>query len=73
MSAVITTYNYARFLPGAIEGVLGQTYPNIEVVVVDDGSTDDTREVVCRYRDRGVRYVFQDNRGAGRRRTSASK
>jgi glycosyltransferase involved in cell wall biosynthesis len=65
VSAVITTYNYARFLPGAIEGVLAQTYPNIEVVVVDDGSTDDTREVVGRYASRGVRYVYQDNRGPG--------
>jgi glycosyltransferase involved in cell wall biosynthesis len=65
VSAVITTYNYARFLPGAIEGVLGQTYPNVEVVVVDDGSTDATREVVSRYSGRGVRYVFQDNAGPG--------
>jgi glycosyltransferase involved in cell wall biosynthesis len=65
VSVVITTYNYARFLPGAIEGALAQTYPKIEVVVVDDGSTDHTREVVDAYASRGVRYVYQGNLGPG--------
>jgi glycosyltransferase involved in cell wall biosynthesis len=64
VSAIITTYNYARFLPSAIEGALAQTYPNIEVVVIDDGSTDDAAEVAARYHHQGVRYVYQPNAGA---------
>ncbi|MGA7730446.1 MAG: glycosyltransferase family A protein [Chloroflexia bacterium] len=65
ISAIITTYNYARFLPTAIESVLGQTRVPDEIVVVDDGSTDNTREVVASYAERGVRYVYQPNAGAG--------
>ena len=64
ISAIITTYNYARFLPAAIESVLGQTRVPDEIVVVDDGSTDNTREVVASYAERGVRYVYQPNGGA---------
>ena len=62
VSVVIPAYNYAHFLPDAIESVRNQTYPNVELIVVDDGSTDDTAEVVRRYGDR-VRYVYQENAG----------
>jgi glycosyltransferase involved in cell wall biosynthesis len=63
ISAIITTYNYARFLPAAIESVLGQTRPADEIIVVDDGSTDDTRDVLARYTERGVRYLYKENGG----------
>jgi len=61
VSAVITTYNRASLVGRAIESVLNQTRPVEELIVVDDGSTDNTREVVERYGTR-VRYVFQPNR-----------
>src|SRR5690606_15764736 len=61
VSIVIPCYNHARFLGEAIESALGQTYPRVEVVVVDDGSTDDTAAVVVRYP--AVRYVRQANAG----------
>jgi len=70
VSAIITTYNYARFLPAAIESVLGQTHLPDEIIVVDDGSIDDTAEVVSRYADRGVRYVYRQNGGAGASRNT---
>jgi glycosyltransferase involved in cell wall biosynthesis len=57
VSVVIATYNYGRFLAGALDSALGQTFPDLEVVVVDDGSTDDTPQVIQPYlRDARVRY-----------------
>jgi glycosyltransferase involved in cell wall biosynthesis len=64
VSVVITTYNYGEFIVGAIESVLGQTHPADEVLVVDDGSTDETPSLVAPYVERGVvRYIQQDNQG----------
>lgn len=63
VSVIIPTYNYSRFLADAIESALSQTYSPIEVVVVDDGSTDDTATLVeTRFSER-VRYLFQSNQG----------
>ena len=61
VSVVIPCYKQAHFLGEAIESVLAQTYRNVEVVVVDDGSPDDTSEVAARYS--GVRCVRQENQG----------
>ena len=61
VSVVIPCYNQAHFLGEAIESVLAQSHPNFEIIVVDDGSTDDTSEVASRYQK--VRIVRQDNRG----------
>jgi CMP-N-acetylneuraminic acid synthetase len=52
VSIVITAHNYAKFLPQALDSALGQTYPDLEVVVVNDGSTDDTEQVLSHYKDR---------------------
>lgn len=62
VSVVIPAYNHARFLPRAIESVLAQDYPDVELIVIDDGSTDDTPEVLARYADR-CRVLRQSNRG----------
>jgi len=61
ISIVITCYNHARFLGEAIESALAQTPPPAEVIVVDDGSTDDSREVAARYPS--VRCMTQTNAG----------
>jgi len=61
-SIIIPTYNYGRFVAEAIESALRQTLPPLEVIVVDDGSTDDTWNVVLSFGDR-VRYIRQDNAG----------
>jgi glycosyltransferase involved in cell wall biosynthesis len=65
VSVVIPCYNQARFLGEAIQSVLGQGYPNLEVIVVDDGSEDNTEEVASGYakEDPRVRLVRQENRG----------
>lgn len=61
ISVVIPTYNRARYLREAIESVLKQTYQNFEIIVVDDGSTDNTKEVVSSYGNR-INYIFQENK-----------
>lgn len=61
-SIVIPTFNHGQYVGQAIRSVLDQTYRHREVVVVDDGSTDDSREVLARFGDR-VRYLWQENRG----------
>jgi GT2 family glycosyltransferase len=62
VSVLIPTYNRAYIICSAIDSVLAQTYKKIEVVVVDDGSTDNTRELLARYGD-AVRYIYQPNAG----------
>ena len=52
VSVVIPSYNHARYIGKAIESVLSQTYPNIELIVVDDGSRDDSRGVIKNLADR---------------------
>lgn len=64
VSIVINNYNYGRFLAGAIDSALAQTYPNTEVVVVDDGSMDNSGEVIAAYGDRIV-PVLKENGGQG--------
>ncbi len=61
-SVVIVTFNHVRYLPDALESALAQTLPGVEVMVVDDGSTDDTPAVLAKYAGR-VRVVRQPNRG----------
>ena len=68
-SVVIPSYNRAKRLPAAIDSVLRQGYPDVEIIVVDDGSVDDTRAVVAQYGDR-VRYVYQPNAGVGAARNT---
>ena len=62
VSVVIPAYNCGRYLPETIESALSQTLPPLEVIVIDDGSTDDTAEVLRRYEGR-IRYIHQRNMG----------
>jgi glycosyltransferase involved in cell wall biosynthesis len=62
ISLVIATYNRAHYLGETIDSVLGQGFQNFELIVVDDGSTDATREVVSKYGSR-VRFLRQENQG----------
>jgi len=70
VSAAIITHNRAHFLDDAIASVLGQTFRDLELIVVDDGSTDETAAVVEPYLDR-IRYVRQENRGKAAARNRA--
>ncbi len=64
VSVIIPTFNYARFLEIAVQSVLDQTYQDFELIVVDDGSTDNTKQVMAGFEhDSRVKYVFQSNLG----------
>src|SRR6266852_191572 len=76
VSVIITSYNYGHFIAQALDSVLAQTYSNWECIVVDDGSTDNTREVVERYAEANprIRYFWQENqRLAAARNTGIAK
>jgi glycosyltransferase involved in cell wall biosynthesis len=62
VDVVVTNHNYGRFLPQAIESALAQTHPDVKVVVVDDGSNDDSRDVLRGYEDR-VEVVLKEQGG----------
>lgn len=68
ISVVIPTYNYAGFLSKAVESVLGQTYKNFEIIIVDDGSTDNTRSLIKK--EWPVRYFYQENKGVAAARNT---
>lgn len=71
VSIIIPSYNHAHYIHEAINSALAQTYKNIEIVVIDDGSTDNTKEVVTSYTNTGkVRYIYQENRGLAAARNS---
>jgi hypothetical protein len=65
VSIVITNYNYGRFLSRCIDSALAQTHSKTEVVVVDDASSDDSREVIRSYSDRVITVLLADNSGQG--------
>jgi glycosyltransferase involved in cell wall biosynthesis len=69
VSVVIPTYNYGRYLRDAVDSVLAQTYAPLEVLVIDDGSTDDTADVAASYGDR-IRFIRQQNAGVGAARNN---
>lgn len=70
VSVVIPTYNCARFLGQTIDSALRQAYRDFEIIVVDDGSTDGTQQVVAGY-GKTIRYVYQSNQGASAARNVA--
>ena len=69
VSVVIPTLNHGRYIRRAIDSVLAQTKAPDEVVVVDDGSTDDTEEVLASYGN-AIQYVYQDNQGVSAARNT---
>lgn len=72
VSVIIPTYNRASWLKGAIDSVLEQTFTNFELLIIDDGSTDDTREIIANYGVQ-VKYFYQPNKGPSAARNSGIK
>ncbi|MCK4819314.1 glycosyltransferase family 2 protein, partial [bacterium] len=72
VSVIIPTCNRAEYITQAIDSVLAQTYTDYEIIVVDDGSTDNTKEVMEPYMDR-IRYIYQENAGVSAARNTGIK
>jgi len=72
VSVIIPTYNTAKYINFAINSILNQTYNDYEIIVVDDGSTDNTKEVLKRYWGK-IRYFYQQNQGVSYARNLAIK
>ncbi len=70
VSVVIPTYNCEQFIKKAIMSVKMQTYKNLEIIVVDDGSCDETQQVVSELVDGTVRYIYQHNQGVAQSRNT---
>lgn len=68
ISVVITAYNHAQYLRESIESVLAQTYRDFEIILIDDGSTDNTKMVAARYPQ--VTYLYQTNQGVSAARNA---
>jgi len=63
VSVLVPSYNSQAYLQECLECALAQTYPSIEIIVVDDGSTDSSLAIARRFESRGVRLISQNNRG----------
>ena len=63
VSVIIATYNRKKYFEHAVISVLNQTYPYLEVIVVDDGSTDGTKEFIKSISDNRIKYIYQKNSG----------
>jgi glycosyltransferase involved in cell wall biosynthesis/capsular polysaccharide biosynthesis protein len=72
VSVIIPVYNSVKYIQKAIDSVLSQTYGNYEIIVVDDGSTDETRQELRPYQNK-IRYVFQENQGSAAARNTGIK
>jgi len=62
ISVIIPTFNYGQFISEAVDSVLSQSFKDFEIIVVDDGSTDNTRDICMRYGSK-IRYIYQKNAG----------
>jgi glycosyltransferase involved in cell wall biosynthesis len=69
VSVVIGAYNHGKYLETCVNSVLNQSYRNFEIIVVDDGSTDDTRAVADKFNDK-ITYIYQANCGRGSSRNA---
>ena len=70
LSVIIPVYNTSEFLPRCLDSILGQSYTDIEIICVDDGSTDESSRVLSEYaaRDNRIRVITKDNEGIVRAR-----
>jgi glycosyltransferase involved in cell wall biosynthesis len=69
VSIIIPTYNREKYLPLALDSILNQTFKDYEIIVIDDGSTDNTRQAIKPYEEK-IQYLYQDNAGVSAARNA---
>lgn len=74
VSVVMTCYNYGKYVGQSIESVLMQTYKDFELIIINDGSTDNSDSIIkCYTKDRRIHYIMQDNAGQARAKNAGIK
>ncbi len=63
VSIIVTVFNSENYIANAIESIINQTYKNIELVIVDDGSTDNSSFIINSFKDKRIKYYYQENLG----------
>lgn len=71
VSVIIATYNRDKFIGEAVQSILDQTYKDFEIIIVDDGSSDSTKEIIESLKDPRVHYYYQENKGRSNARNKA--
>lgn len=72
-SIIIPTYNRSAFLKKALSSVINQSFGEFELIIVDDGSTDNTRQLINSCNDKRIKYIYQENKGASAARNRGLK
>src|SRR5699024_4728750 len=72
-SVVITVYNKGKQIKNTLKSVLNQTYQDFEIIIINDGSTDDSEKEILKFEDSRIRYYFQENKGAAGARNAGIK
>lgn len=65
ISVIIPTYNREKYVKKCLDSILNQTLKDIEIIIVDDGSQDNTKEIVNSYKDKRIKYIYKNNTGIG--------
>ncbi|HJD55965.1 MAG TPA: glycosyltransferase [Rickettsia endosymbiont of Pyrocoelia pectoralis] len=71
VSVIIATYNRDKFIGEAVQSILNQTYKDFEIIIVDDGSNDSTKEIIASLKDPRINYYYQENKGRSKARNKA--
>lgn len=68
LSVIVPCYNRERYIERCLNSIINQTYKNLEIIVVDDGSTDGTKDIISSISDKRIKYIYQKNSGVSNAR-----
>ena len=73
VSVIVAVYNSEKYIEECLESIMRQTYPKFEIIVVNDGSTDHSEELILKFKNKNeerIQYIKQENSGAGQARNA---